>query len=452
MCAYTVTLHFLVVGVGVLGVEGLVGPHDGHEVVGRGQVGYAVRHPRRHFDHGRLRAGDAVLVHGVRVPPGVEPDAAQADERLAGDHQELLPLAVVPVVPLGHARFGDVHGHLPPLGRAQELRERPAPVAVRMQRVREGARAVVALEGRPELLAEGPLGQVGHRQVVSARPEGLQQAHDLAERRAVGRRHEAVLPVGVGDGFEAVIAAAVLLTEQRTEHLLHEVVDVEELQLDRRVADGVVPIVGDGVAEGCDGGVVPGAAPLAVEVREAVDEHRRARALRIVEEQLLARTLGLAVGAALVAARQRRLDAGGQHHRAAVAVALQQVEQFLAESAVALHELGGVLRAVHSREVEHEVRLRAVEGEPLPGAVLVVLVDGEWQEGMVALPPVLAVAYGLQELAEVAPDEALGTRHQNLHYWIASLSLPSSASCTYSAVLIFSTVSATVSLLVLWLV
>lgn len=98
-----------------------------------------------------------------------------------------------------------------------------------------------------------------------------------------------------------------LLAQQRAQHLADQVVDVEELQLHGGVVDGVGPAVGDGVAEGRHGGVVARAAPLAVEVGEAVDEHGGAGALRVLAEQALPSELGLAVDRALEAARQARL-------------------------------------------------------------------------------------------------------------------------------------------------
>lgn len=409
-------------------------------------------HAGRHLDHGGLRAGDAVLLHRVRAPLRVDADAAQADERLAGDDEEALPLAVVPVVALRDAGLGDVHGHLPAVRGAQELSEGAAAVAVRAQRVREGAGAVVALEGRPELLGERPLGEVGHGQVPAAPPEGLEQGDDLAEGRPVRRRDVAVAPPRVGDGLEAVVAAAVLLPQQGGEHLPHQVVDVEELQLDRGVADGVGAAVGDGVAERRDRGVVPGAAPLAVEVREAVDEDGGAGALAVIEKQLLARALGLAVGGARVAADEGGLRRAREHDGAAVAMALEEPQQLRGEPEVAGHEVGGVLGAVHAGEVEDEVGPRAPGVELFARGLDVALPDGQGQERPIPLPPVLPVADALQRLAEVAAHEALGSRNQNFHYCTASCSRPSRASLTYSAVLIFSTVPATSSRRVLWLV
>lgn len=193
----------------------------------------------------------------------------------------------MPVVALGDAGPRDVDGDLAALRRAQELGERSARVHVGPEAVGEVARLVVGQERAPELLGEGALRKVGHRERLAAVAESAQQVDDLAQGLHVGVGDVAE-PVTV-DAVEAIVAAAVLLAQQRTQHLVHEVVDVEELQLHGGVVHGVGAAVGDGVAEGGHGGVVARAAPLAVEVGEAVDEHGRARALRVLPEQALPR-------------------------------------------------------------------------------------------------------------------------------------------------------------------
>ena len=171
-----------------------------------------------------------------------------------------------------------------------------------------------------------------------------------------------------------------LLPQQGAKHLVDQVVDVEELQLHGWVVHGVGAAVRDGVAEGGHGGVVARAAPLAVEVGEAVDEHGGAGALRVLAEQALPRELGLAVDRALEAAGEARLRGAGEHHGAPVAVALQGVQQRGGETEVALHELRLVLGAVDARKVEDEVRAGA-EVPQLPGrGVDVVLHDLEGKE------------------------------------------------------------------------
>lgn len=406
-------LDLLVVGVGVLGVEGLVGPHDRHEVLGVGQVGYGVRVARDHLHGAHVRPRNYVLVDGERVPPGILPYFPQLDRRGAGDHQEPLPLAHVPVVALGDAGLGDVDGDLAALGRAQELGERAARVRVGPEAVGEVSRLVVGQERAPELLGERALGEVGHRERLAAVSEAVEQVDDLAQGLHVGVGDVAE-PVAV-DVLEALVAAAVLTPQQGAQHLIHEVIDVEELQLHGGVVHGVGAAVGDGVAEGGHGGVVARAAPLAVEVGEAVDEHRCAGALRVLAEQALPRELRLTVDRALEAARQARLRGAGEHDGARVPVALEGLEQHGGEPEVALHELGLLLWAVDAGQVEDEVGAGAVVLQLSGRRVDVVLHDLERQEGLVLGPTVLAVPYVLQRAAEVPADEAPGAGDEDAH-------------------------------------
>lgn len=406
-------LDLLVVGVGVLGVEGLVGPHDRHEVLGVGQVGDGVRVAGDHLHGAHVRAGDDVLVDGERISIGVLPHLPQLDARGAGDHQEPLPLAHVPVVALGDPGLGHVDGDLAALGRAQELRERAADVHVGSEAVGEVPRLVVGQERAPQLLGEGALGEVGDRQRLAAVAEAVEQADDLAQGLHVGLRDAAELVTLYP--LEPLVTAAVLLAEQRAQHLVHEVVDVEELQLHGGVVHGVGAAVGDGVAEGGHGGVVARAAPLAVEVGEAVDEHGGAGALRVPAEEALPRELRLAVYGALEAAREARLRGAGEHDGARVPVALQGVQQRGGEPEVALHELRLVLGAVDARKVEDEVGAGTVVLQLSGRGVHVVLHDLEGKEGLVFGSAVLAVPYVLEGAAEVPAHEAPGAGDEDAH-------------------------------------
>lgn len=346
-------LDLLVVGIGATGVEGLVGPHDRHEVLGVRQVGDGVRVSGDHLHGAHVRAGDDVLVDGEWVSIGVLPHLPELDARGAGDHQEPLPLAHVPVVALGDAGPGHVDGDLAALGRTQELRERAARVRVGLKAIGEVPRLVVGQERAPQLLGEGAFRQVGHRERLAAVAEAVQQVDDLAQGLHIG-------PGNVAEflalhSLQPVVAAAVLLAEQRAQQLVDQVVDVQKLQLHGWVVHGVGAAVGDGVAEGGHGGVVARAAPLAVEVGETVDEHGGAGALRVLAEQALPRELRLAVYGALEAAREARLRGAGEHDGALVPVALKGIQQRGGEPEVALHELRLVLGAVDAGEVEHEV-------------------------------------------------------------------------------------------------
>lgn len=331
-----------------------------------------------HLHGAHVRPRDDILVDGERVALGVLPHLPQLDGGGAGDNQEPLPLAHVPVVALGDAGPRDVDGDLAALGRAQELRERAALVDIGLEAIGEVPRLVVGQERAPELLGEGALGEVGDRQRLAAVAEAVEQVDDLAKGLHIGPGDVAELLALYP--LEALVAAAVLLPQQGAQHLVDEVVDIEQLQLRGGVVDGVGAAVGDGVAEGRHRGVVARAAPLAVEVGEAVDEHRRPGALGIVAEQALPRQLGLPVDRALEAARQARLRGAGQHDGACVAVALQGVQQRGGETEVALHELRLVLGAVDAGQVEDEVGAGAVLLQ-LPGRrVDVVLHDLEGKE------------------------------------------------------------------------
>lgn len=406
-------LDLLVVGIGAPGVEGLVCPHDRHEVLGVGQVGDGVRVARDHLNHAHVRAGDGVLVDGEWVPIGVLPHLPELDARGAGDHQEPLPLAHVPVVALGDAGPGHVDGDLAALGRTQELRERAARVRVGLKAIGEVPRLVVGQERAPQLLGEGAFRQVGHRERLAAVAEAVQQVDDLAQGLHIG-------PGNVAEflalhSLQPVVAAAVLLAEQRAQQLVDQVVDVQKLQLHGWVVHGVGAAVGDGVAEGGHGGVVARAAPLAVEVGETVDEHGGAGALRVLAEQALPRELRLAVYGALEAAREARLRGAGEHDGALVPVALKGIQQRGGEPEVALHELGLVLGAVDTGQVEYEVRAGAVALQLSGRRVDVVPHDLEGKERLVFGTAVLAVPYVLQRAAEVPADEAPGAGDEDAH-------------------------------------
>lgn len=366
-----------------------------------------------HLDHAHVRARDGVLVDGERVSIGVLPHLPELDRRGAGDHQEPLPLAHVPVVALGDAGPRDVDRDLPALRCAQELGERATRVHVGPEAVGEVPRLVVGQERAPQILGEGPIRQVGYRERLAAVAEAPEQVDYLAERLDVGLRDVAE-PVAL-NAHESLVAATMLLSQQGAQHLVDQIVDVEELELNAGVVDGVRAAVGDGVTEGGHGGVIARAAPLAVEVGEAVDEHGGAGTLGVFAEQALPRELGLPVGRALEAAGQARLRGAGEHDGAPVAVALQGAQQRGGEPEVALHELGLVLGAVDAGQVEHEVGAGAVVIELGGHRVDVVLHDLEGKELLEFGAAVLAVPYVLEGAAEVPPDEAPRAGDEDAH-------------------------------------
>ena len=135
----------------------------------------------------------------------------------------------------------------------------------------------------------------------------MQQVHDLAQSGLVRRGHVAVLAVLDREHAQAVEVATVLLSLQAADHLVHQVVDVQQFQLHRRIIDRVREVIGNGVAEGSHGRIIVRPAPFSEEVREAVHQHLCAGLLPVPKEQVLPRLLAPAVLGVAETARQRSL-------------------------------------------------------------------------------------------------------------------------------------------------
>ena len=228
----------------------------------------------------------------------------------------------------------------------------------------------------------------------------------------VGERGGAVAAVPAQDGIDSVEPAAVLPAPEGQDHLVHQVVDVQQLQLHTGVVDLYGQTVGDVVAEGGHRAVVVRAAPLAVEVGEAVHQHLSAGLLRVLEKQLLSGSLAPSVLAVAEAAGEGGLDAGGEHDGTGVAVSFKGVKEGGGEAEVAAHELLRVLRAVDPRKIEHEISLSAPFVQILRSGVDVILVD--LLHGYVIVAG-LAVADVAQLGAQVPAYEAFGTCNKYSH-------------------------------------
>ena len=299
------------------------------------------------------------LAAHLKVQHLVRADAPLLDQGPAAHHDEQLPLAVVPVLPLGDAGPGDVDAELAAVLGLEKFCERTALVRIHLKWKYRLLFWQIAQVSGVEFLGEGALRYLRHDKCRGLLPERLQQVHYLSEPHMVSYRAVAVHAIFIGDGANAVIAAPVLFADKGGYHLVHKVVNVQQLQFHRGVVDLYREVVGEVVAEGGYRTVVVRTAPLAEEVREPVDQHPRPGCGGVHEEQVLARLLAPPVLAVSEAAREGGLDRGGQHHGAGVAVLSECVEEGGREAVVALHEFHVVLRAVHAREVEHEVAVAA---------------------------------------------------------------------------------------------
>ena len=354
------------------------------------------------------------LAAHLKVQHLVRADAPLLDQGPAAHHDEQLPLAVVPVLPLGDAGPGDVDAELAAVLGLEKFCERTALVRIHLKWKYRLLFWQIAQVSGVEFLGEGALRYLRHDKGRGLLSERLQQVHYLPEPHTVRYRAVAVHAIFIRYDLNAVIPASVLFASKSAYHLVHEVVYVQQFQLHIGVVDPDRQVVGQVVAEGSHRGVVVRTAPLAEEVREPVDQHPGARCGGVHEEQVLARLLAPPVLAVSEAARERGLDRGGQHHGAGVAVLSECVEEGGREAAVALHELHVVLRAVHAREVEHEVAVAAPCIQLLRGRVEVVFIY--FADFEITVAPGLALPDIVELRAEVPADESPCAGDKYFHY------------------------------------
>ena len=239
----------------------------------------------------------------------------------------------------------------------------------------------------------------------------------------------AVAAICLGQDVQSFKLAMLLLAFQAGNHLVNEVIDIEELQLHAGVVDGIRQVVGKGVAEGGHGTVVIGAAPLAKEIGESINQHLGTRLLAVIQEQVFTGFLAATVLGVAKAAGEAGLLAAGEHHRAGVVVLLERIEQGAGKAKVALHKLLLVLRAVHACQVEHKVGLAAPLIQLLGSGIQVVLKDSF--HGHIAIATGLAVLDVIELSAKVLTHEPLCSCYQYSHVKMLNVkSLSSKPSCS----------------------
>ena len=113
------------------------------------------------------------LAAHLEVEDFVRVDSPLLYQGPAADHDEQLPLAVVPMLTLGDAGSGDVDAELAALRGLQQLRERAALVCVHLQgEYRLLLRKVAQISG-VEFLGEGALRYLRHDKGRGLLPERL---------------------------------------------------------------------------------------------------------------------------------------------------------------------------------------------------------------------------------------------------------------------------------------
>ena len=110
----------------MIGIKRLVCPHNRHQILRVAQVDDVMGVSGQHVDGLDLLAGHLKLDHLIRANPTL------LDKAMAGHHDKELPLGIVPVLALGDAGLGNVHGELTAGCRPQELGKAAAIVYVHL--------------------------------------------------------------------------------------------------------------------------------------------------------------------------------------------------------------------------------------------------------------------------------------------------------------------------------
>ena len=301
------------------------------------------------------------------------------------DDPELLRFGLVPVVAPDDAGPGDADGELPPVWGAKQLGEAAAQVFVHdmgPEQLLLGEKAQVSgieLPGKGGIQQrEGPL--------RPAPGEGGQKGQNFPQCNGKNLRNTAEFALAIGG------------TGQAAEQLLHHIVHVGQMQQLPWILDGDRKLPGRAVAEGSDGAVVVRAAPLAENVRKAVQKNLRTGFCAVAQKDLLGGQLALTV---------RRggtgLNGGGEQHRAGT---LRQAgEEDFGEVKVPLPKGFRIGSPVYTGQMEDKLRLPAPAGEeirwsiPVAGQNLGAAGEGE----------------GFQPGQKVSAQKSPGPGDQDLH-------------------------------------
>ena len=202
-------------------VELLVRPHQGDEVLGLAQIDDVVGVPRQHVDGLGLVAGHLKFQHLAAA------DAALLNQTVARNHDEKLPLRVVPVLTLCDAGLRDVDAELAAALGFEQLGKAAAGVLVLFQVKDDLLFGQIGQIRRVQLFCKAARRNLRQYERCGLSLEPFQQVRNFAQRDFVGHRRGTVAPTVVENRRQTVVIAAVRLTLQRVEHFLHQVVNVQ---------------------------------------------------------------------------------------------------------------------------------------------------------------------------------------------------------------------------------
>ena len=150
------------------------------------------------------------------------------NQAMTSNHNEQLPLGVVPVLPLGDSGTADVDAHLSTVGGMNQLGKGATVVHIHLQSILEPVRRQIGQIQGVQLLGKRTVWHLGHHKRTRLRLELLQQIYDLAQRDLVGHGDAAVATICFQNGLHTVKFTVLLLALQQVEHSFYQIIDVQQ--------------------------------------------------------------------------------------------------------------------------------------------------------------------------------------------------------------------------------
>ena len=186
---------------------------------------------------------------------------AHLDQAVAGNHDELLPFRVVPMLAFRDARLGNVDAYLTAIQRVYQLGKRPARIHVHLQIENRLFFRQVAEECGHQAITQTVLRHFESRRRSFRRIRHgtyctcafIYGINDFSKRGLVSDRTIAITSFSRWQYVKSLEFAMMFLTFERADHLLDQIVNVEDLHLYASVIDLDWEVIGDIVAERGDG-------------------------------------------------------------------------------------------------------------------------------------------------------------------------------------------------------
>ena len=137
-------------------IRNFIAGHHSNQILGIAQVEDIMCLTWNHVDHLDLISANLKLHHITRY------DIPLLDQTMTMYHNELRPLAIMPVLTLGDAGLGDVNAHLSTVSGVNQLCEAATIVALHLHRTLEGLLRQIGQIQRKQFLGKGTLRHLRH--------------------------------------------------------------------------------------------------------------------------------------------------------------------------------------------------------------------------------------------------------------------------------------------------